>query len=603
MASLAEKLAASENQMLAGFGRYCAEQRMDDSATEAHLQKAAAAFPGLHEKLAFGGLLRGAAGMLGKVGPGLLNAGKQVGGAALGAVKAAPGLAANAFKAAPGMAAGAADAVKAAPGRAMGALKAAPGQAMAGLRGAAPNMALPAVTGAIGGYGADPHAGLSSAVSGAAMGAAMGAGGGHPAARGAYGLLGGMAGPAARDVTYNAAGAAQAQLEGVNRDGQATTGPGILRAPSAAATPPATPPAAPTIAPAAPPAGGPQPTQMPGAMDFLQNPAGAIQQAMSAGQDGASSMMMNALKDPKAQAALQQHLATSEGTMLEALKSGTQPSIEQVTELLSGKAVMSAAKSGQNPQELFQNAKATAQKFLQDGQLSQQEMGQLVQSDAGQQFVHEMQQQTGATNPQDLWGGIQQWAQENPMQMAGLMIGLPLMLMGAMNTMGGEGGLGSLMAALLGGGAVAYGMGAFGGTQGQGLGSMLGQAMGMGGGAQAAPGQPAAPGAAGPADAAAPANVPPGSNLAAAMQNPQQMFQQLQQRAQGGDKQAAQLLQILDTPAEAQQFVQQYAQNPDAARQYLQQAAPMMHPARMFGIPNQHWQTLQEQMQAPYSGG
>ena len=98
-----------------------------------------------------------------------------------------------------------------------------------------------------------------------------------------------------------------------------------------------------------------------------------------------------------------------------------------------------------------QNVDVIKQIAGQDGKLSPNDVAQFLNMPGGAQVQTEL-------GPQKAFSLFQNM---EPMQAALLAIGVPLAVMGLFQSFGGSGGLGSLLTMILGGGAAAYGLGAF----------------------------------------------------------------------------------------------------------------------------------------------
>ena len=139
----------------------------------------------------------------------------------------------------------------------------------------------------------------------------------------------------------------------------------------------------------------------------------------------------NQLQDPSFQAGLQ-------GMTPEQQHSAILPHVEQMIPHLQANIAKPDA-------DLIKNLAG------QDGKLSMPEVQHLLGMPGGEQI----QAQIGPEKAQSLFQNM------DPTRASLLAIGVPLAVMGLFQSFGGSGGLGSLLTMILGGGAAAYGLGAF----------------------------------------------------------------------------------------------------------------------------------------------
>ena len=131
---------------------------------------------------------------------------------------------------------------------------------------------------------------------------------------------------------------------------------------------------------------------------------------------------------------------------------------------VNGQLALTSAAGGKDVEAL----KASATNALKDGVISQEELGGFLQTDAGKDAFKEYSKQffgpDGPTaDPSTILSNFVGIMKAKPYQAAALMIGIPVAMFGVMSALGGEGGMGALLATVLGGGAAAYGAGMFGG--------------------------------------------------------------------------------------------------------------------------------------------
>lgn len=291
----------------------------------------------------------------------------------------------------------------------------------------------------------------------------------------------------------------------------------------------------------------------------------------------------------------------------------------QLRDLMTSRAVVTALENGQDPKVLAQRAASTVQKILNDGQIAPEEAAQLAfQSEAGKEFLQDFAQQidapADASNPANtgvggaLGGGTSApgqgfdpmkllqdaaaWMTENPLQTGLLALGVPMALWGGFSMLGGDGGMGSFMALLGGLGLMAGGAGVFGGADVFGL-RQAGQ--------PPAENPPAPPP---PANTTPQAPVAPQAGSLAQhygtqVTDPaalQRLYAQFTQ-----DPATKQLGRLINTPEELRHFVTTYNNDPAQARQWLFNEIPAGLRAVAGDQFDAGWQQISKRLNGPYA--
>jgi hypothetical protein len=264
-------------------------------------------------------------------------------------------------------------------------------------------------------------------------------------------------------------------------------------------------------------------------------------------------------QDPANREMFQQQLAQNDKLLMEQHAAGNVDP-KHLQQTVMGHLTDAALADGDTPENLQRSAAAFTQKLSQDGQITPEEMQQVVQSPTMKKQLTELAQKNNITDPNSLWGMVQQMAgtPQGIMQLGSMMLGIPLALygIGNMNSPGG------ILAGLLGGGAIAHGIGAFGGQNLMGATSLYGQI--PSGGGQAAKITPMQPPQPAPGNADVPAGPGPQAvtGLELATSNPAAAHKKLLQAAPDASY-------LFPNPDALQQFAKMAKQDPQKANQWL----------------------------------
>ena len=286
--------------------------------------------------------------------------------------------------------------------------------------------------------------------------------------------------------------------------------------------------------------------------------------------------------DPAYMAQMGKSLRALEQEIGQSMQNGGTADPAKVQQYMEWRAMHTAIQNGQDPAEFMANVHENYQKVMEGG-FDAKDFAQMVQTPEGKKLAESMAQKMQEAGQPVTGEGIVDYAknlfQSHPEQFMALMLGIPLSIMGIGMMMNGNTGMGGILS-MLGMGASAYGLGAMGGQN-------VWQDMwgGMTGKPQSPPGEQAH------------------TNFSYAYNNPVSAYHELVDRSKD-DPRMKPFLQYINDPAEFDTFLHAYAQNPEAARRYLQGEINKGNPNTpdwLRQLPQQQWDALQAYMNQPYA--
>jgi len=146
-------------------------------------------------------------------------------------------------------------------------------------------------------------------------------------------------------------------------------------------------------------------------------------------------------------------------------QSGKEIDPKMLNEYVTVQEAIASNASGGKPGDVA----AKVEKELKHG-ITEEGVGNSLKTDAGKDAFKEYSKQffgpDGPTaDPSTILSNFVEIMKTKPYQAAALMLGIPVAMFGVMSALGGEGGMGAVLATVLGGGAAAYGAGMLGGPE------------------------------------------------------------------------------------------------------------------------------------------